>query len=88
MLLDRKFIDPIGLPERPLARNVVFAPSDHDSYAGSNFPGLVDTLFQIEKLTGAEEEEKWQEVAKQLSIITFFIDNAAAALQLPTNFHI
>ena len=65
----------------------MYAPSAHDSYAGSSFPGLVDTMFEIEKLTGDEEDARWEEVAKQLSIITFFIENAAASLQPPTLFH-
>ena len=65
----------------------MFAPSAHNSYAGSSFPGLVDTMFEIEKLTGDEKDAQWKEVAQQLAIVTFFIENAAASLKNPTMFH-
>ena len=67
-------------------RNVIFAPSAHNSYAGASFPGLVDTLFEIEKTTGEEKDKRWKDVALQLSAVTFFIENAASSLQPPVDF--
>ena len=64
----------------------MFAPSAHNSYAGSSFPGLVDTMFEIEKETGEEKQRRWDEVALQLSVVTFFINNAASSLQEPIDF--
>ena len=84
--LERAFINPSGLPGRPFTRNVIFAPSAHDSYAGSSFPGLVDTLFEIHKLTGEDFTERLEEVKKQFSIVTFHIQSAAALLQEYDNF--
>ena len=57
---------------------MILAPSQHDDYAGSTFPGIVDALFEIEKLTGAEETERWELVKKQLSVVTYFFLHAAA----------
>nr|XP_034326256.1 N-acetylated-alpha-linked acidic dipeptidase 2 [Crassostrea gigas] len=47
MLMERAFIDPEGLPGRPLARHIVFAESSTDSYSSATFPGLVDGMFEI-----------------------------------------
>ncbi|XP_062582887.1 putative N-acetylated-alpha-linked acidic dipeptidase, partial [Saccostrea cucullata] len=53
--LERAFIDPQGLPGRPLARHVLFAESSVNTYAGSSFPGLADGMFEIE---GSPDEQK------------------------------
>lgn len=86
--LERVFIDPAGVRGRPGSRHVLFAPSAHDSYASSAFPGLVDSLFRIETVEddAAEKAERWDEVKKQLSIVSFFVNSAAASLSSPTKF--
>ena len=84
--LERAFINPSGLPGRPFTRNVIFAPSAHNSYAGASFPGVVDTLFEIHKLTGEDFAKRLEEVKQQLSIVTFHIQSAAALLQDYDNF--
>ncbi|ELU09884.1 hypothetical protein CAPTEDRAFT_160163 [Capitella teleta] len=86
MDLERAFIDPLGLPDRPLTRNVVFAPSKHNSYAGSSFPGITDAMFEIEKKSGVEKQEQWRLVHKQLATVTFFIETAAASLHPATDY--
>lgn len=68
------------------ARNVAFASSAKNSYAGSSFPGIVDTLFEIEKLTGKELTDRWEDVKKQFAILTFRIQLAAAILQDMSSF--
>ena len=60
---------------------MIFAPSAHNNYAGSSFPGIVDTLFEINKLSGEEFTQRLEEVKKQMSIVTFHIQAAAAVLQ-------
>ena len=62
-------------------RHVVFAPSINNRYAGATFPALVDSMFEIHKATGVEENEKWEKVKKQLATITYFIHAAANNLK-------
>ena len=61
--------------------HVVFAPSIHNRYAGATFPGLVDSLFNIDKASGVEETERWDRVKQQLSVVTYFIHTAANQLK-------
>ena len=64
-------------------RNVVFAPSLRNQYAGSSFPGLTDALFEISR--DPDQEARWHEVSKQLAVVTYFIDTAAVSLQKPVD---
>ncbi|KAH9494444.1 Glutamate carboxypeptidase 2 [Bulinus truncatus] len=81
MLLERAFLEPEGLPGRPLKKHLIFAESDHDAYAGSSFPGLVDLLFQIDR-----EPERWEKVKQHFSVILQTIQSAGAMLRDVTNF--
>ncbi|XP_035675043.1 putative N-acetylated-alpha-linked acidic dipeptidase [Branchiostoma floridae] len=78
MYLERAFIEPEGLPGRPLARHVVVAPSKHNIYASSSFPGLQDALFAVNH--SADPDPAWETFKRQLSILTFTIDAAARTL--------
>ena len=62
-------------------RHVVFAPSSLDLYSGSSFPGLTDSLFQIERASGEEADERWRKVRQQLSTVTYFVHAAAKFLR-------
>ena len=64
-------------------RHVLFAPSVHNSYAGTTFPGLVDSLFGLDNST---DSAAWRLVEKQFSIVTFVIEAAAASLARPSEF--
>ncbi|CAL9683855.1 unnamed protein product [Knipowitschia caucasica] len=81
MYLERAFIDPLGLPDRPFYRHVIFAPSRHNKYAGESFPGIYDALFDIEN--AADPEKSWDEVKRQISIATFTVHAAAMTLTVP-----
>ena len=62
-------------------RNVVFAPAKHNSYAGSTFPGLTDSLYELDRAkTQEEESDKVEVVKKQLAILTYFIEAAATSI--------
>ncbi|XP_006871271.1 PREDICTED: N-acetylated-alpha-linked acidic dipeptidase 2 [Chrysochloris asiatica] len=78
MLLERAFIDPLGLPERPFYRHIIFAPSSHNKYAGESFPGIYDAMFDIENK--ADAGSAWTEVKKHISIAAFTIQAAAGTL--------
>ncbi|XP_052609046.1 N-acetylated-alpha-linked acidic dipeptidase 2 isoform X1 [Peromyscus californicus insignis] len=78
MLLERAFIDPLGLPGRQFYRHIIFAPSSHNKYAGESFPGIYDAMFDIENR--ADPHLAWAEVKKHISIAAFTIQAAAGTL--------
>ncbi|XP_043853797.1 LOW QUALITY PROTEIN: putative N-acetylated-alpha-linked acidic dipeptidase [Dromiciops gliroides] len=79
MLLERAFIDPLGLPGSPFYRHIIFAPSSHNKYAGEAFPGIYDALFDIENRE--DPSKAWAEVKKQISIAAFTVQAAAGSLK-------
>uniref|UniRef100_A0A9L0T4G8 Aminopeptidase NAALADL1 n=1 Tax=Equus caballus TaxID=9796 RepID=A0A9L0T4G8_HORSE len=76
MLLERAFIDPLGLPGR---QHIIFAPSSHNKYAGESFPGIYDAMFDIENK--ADPRSAWTEVKKHISVAAFTIQAAAGTLK-------
>lgn len=74
---ERAFIDPEGLPERRIYKHVIFAPSKYDSYSDNDFPGIVDTMSEIENNKAGD---KWEQLKQQVSIATFTIQSAANTL--------
>ncbi|XP_046927069.1 N-acetylated-alpha-linked acidic dipeptidase 2 isoform X2 [Lynx rufus] len=79
MLLERAFIDPLGLPGRQFYRHIIFAPSSHNKYAGESFPGIYDAMFDIENKE--DPQSAWTEVKKHISIAAFTIQAAAGTLK-------
>ncbi|NWX88303.1 NALD2 dipeptidase, partial [Nothoprocta ornata] len=79
MLIERAFIDPLGLLGRKFYRHVIFAPSSHNKYAGESFPGIYDALFDIE--SKADQRGAWEEVKRQISIAAFTVQAAAGTLK-------
>ncbi|XP_039110157.1 N-acetylated-alpha-linked acidic dipeptidase 2 isoform X3 [Hyaena hyaena] len=79
MLLERAFIDPLGLPGRRFYRHIIFAPSSHNKYAGESFPGIYDAMFDIENKE--DRQSAWTEVKKHISIAAFIIQAAAGTLK-------
>ncbi|XP_054433408.1 N-acetylated-alpha-linked acidic dipeptidase 2 isoform X2 [Pteronotus mesoamericanus] len=79
MLLERAFIDPLGLPGRKFYRHIIFAPSRHNKYAGESFPGIYDAMFDIENKP--DPRSAWREVKKHISIAAFTIQAAAGTLK-------
>lgn len=51
-LLERQFLFPAGLDDRPWFKHVVFAPGRWTGYAGATYPGLVES-FEDGNLTNA-----------------------------------
>ncbi|KAH0625213.1 hypothetical protein JD844_033484 [Phrynosoma platyrhinos] len=79
MLLERAFIDPLGLPGRQFYRHIIFAPSSRNKYAGESFPGIYDSLFDIDSRT--DQNKAWEEVKRQISIAAFTVQAAAGTLK-------
>jgi len=73
--LDRAFLDFTGIPGREKFRHVVFAPGKHDSYSGSGFPGVLDSIYE------AEHGASYEKVKKQLSVLCVHILAAANVLE-------
>nr|KAG5703745.1 hypothetical protein BaRGS_023034 [Batillaria attramentaria] len=76
MQLERAFLDPEGLPGRKDQKHVMFAPSQFDAYTDSSFPGIVDTMFEIENGEG-----QWEQLKQQVYIATYIIQSAASTLE-------
>ncbi|KAK3585560.1 hypothetical protein CHS0354_022970 [Potamilus streckersoni] len=74
--LERTFIDPEGVPGRPIYKHVMFAPSKFDSYTGSSFPGIVDTMFEIQH----NNASSWELLKQQVYVTTYTIQSAANSL--------
>nr|XP_060623135.1 N-acetylated-alpha-linked acidic dipeptidase 2-like [Anolis sagrei ordinatus] len=79
MLLERAFIDPLGLPGRQFYRHIIFAPSSHNKYAGESFPGIYDAMFDID--SRKDQNKAWDEVKRQISIAAFTVQAAAGTLK-------
>ena len=59
-------------------RHVITAPSLHDVYGNTAFPGITDALFDID--FDPDQVGRWNEVKRQYSIVIFHILSAAATL--------
>ncbi|XP_064646378.1 N-acetylated-alpha-linked acidic dipeptidase 2-like [Lineus longissimus] len=81
--VERAFINPEGLPGRPITRHVIFAPSKTNSYAGASFPGLVDSLFEIDT-----HPEQWKVFKKHLSVVIHLVRSAASMLNDVVEFYV
>ena len=81
MGVERVFVIPGGLPERPDTRHAIFAPAKFNAYGASAFPGISDLSFEIEKLTGQAKLDRWEEIKKHLSDLMIIVKSAAAYLK-------
>ena len=63
-------------------RHVVYGPAQYDSYAGSVFPGLMDSLYNIEKVPkySAESHSRWEQVKQEVARLSFTLEVAAATI--------
>jgi N-acetylated-alpha-linked acidic dipeptidase len=57
-LLERQFLFPGGLDNRPWFKHVVFAPGRWTGYAGATYPGLVES-FEDKNMTNAQ---RWSDI--------------------------
>lgn len=54
----------------------MFAPSQFDAYVDNSFPGIVDTIVQIQL-----GNDKWDQLKQQVYIATYTIQSAAFSLE-------
>ncbi|EXJ76832.1 glutamate carboxypeptidase II [Capronia epimyces CBS 606.96] len=60
-ILERQFLFPGGLDNRPWFKHVVFAPGRWTGYAGATYPGLVES-FEDRNITNAE---RWEHIIRE-----------------------
>lgn len=75
--LEKTFLNPEGLPGRPLYWHSIFAPSLHNSYASATFPGLHDVLIDA---VNNGTHSTWTLVKEELSNTIVAIEWAAQFL--------
>ena len=68
------------------SRHILLAESDEDTYSESSFPGLVDSMFEID--SAVNQTERWEIVKKHYSVILFTIQSAASTLRDVADFMI
>ena len=73
--VEKAFITAAGLPDQPMTRHVVFAPSVRNSYGTTSFPGITDLLAKENKT-----ETDWLEIKNQVSIVFKAISDATSAM--------
>lgn len=81
MALERLLIIPSGLPNRPLTRHAIFAPSQFDNYASQGFPGIADLFYKFDELTGAEKAAREEAMKRHLSQLTFILQSVTSFLK-------
>lgn len=72
MLMERAFLSPFGLPERPLLNHVLLAPSTLNGYVWDVFPGLRDLL----RTTNVSATD----VKEHMAAVTHHFNMSASAL--------
>jgi len=77
MLLERIFILPKGLPDRPEERHILFCPSKFNKYGSSALPGIGDLLHQYQTLNATAKEERFAQIRKHISDIMITFHQAA-----------
>lgn len=80
MLVERSFIDPKGLPDRPEYNHVITAPSKNNAYGGTAFAGLVDTLTAIKEASENDKKPLWRTFAQHLAAVTHCLNTGAKVL--------
>nr|XP_039266344.1 putative N-acetylated-alpha-linked acidic dipeptidase [Styela clava] len=79
MQFERAFIDKQGIEGRNDVSHVIYTPLLHNSYGAAAFPGLVDSMFEIE--SDPNQEARWDEVRRQYSILLYHIGSAASTVR-------
>lgn len=74
--LERAFIDPEGIPGKPMYKHIVYAPNEYDSYSDAFFPGIREAMWKIEN----ENADLWDLVKQQVSVATYTVMSAAQSL--------
>lgn len=83
MGVERAFIKPEGLYERPEIKHVLYAPFKYDKYSRAAFPGLLDLMYKIaytRRTDAAKVPKYWKMLQKHISDIAIIIRGASKIL--------
>lgn len=56
LLLERAFLDPVGLPQNPYKKHIVLSPAESPAYVDEMFPGITDEFMRFLDQLGAPED--------------------------------
>ncbi|KAI8565454.1 hypothetical protein RHMOL_Rhmol03G0260600 [Rhododendron molle] len=77
MMAERAFTDREGLSGRPWYKHLIYAPSKHDDYGSTHFPGIADA---IEKAKSLNTAESWHFVQHELWRVSRAVTHASLVL--------
>ncbi|XVE54176.1 hypothetical protein DITRI_Ditri03aG0059600 [Diplodiscus trichospermus] len=77
MMAERAFTDNDGLLGRPWFKHLIYAPSRHNKYGSSSFPGINDA---IEKAKDLNTAESWQLVQHEVWRVSRAVRHASLVL--------
>ncbi len=81
LLLDRIFIIPEGLPQRPASRHAIFNPGRFNHYGSSTFSGISDLVHEIDRLSCKKQLKRWELIKKHVSDLMIIVRSATSFLQ-------
>lgn len=84
MAVERAFIRPEGLHERPEVRNVLYAPFKYNKYSTVVFPGMLDLLKKISDTQRSDPNQTsqlWRTLQRHISDIAIALKSAANLLK-------
>jgi N-acetylated-alpha-linked acidic dipeptidase len=84
MGLERAFLKPEGLHERPEIKNLLYAPFKYDKYSTVVFPGMLDLMKKIaqtQRTNPTQVPQYWKLLRRHISDIAIAIRSATNLLQ-------
>jgi len=84
MGVERAFLKPEGLHERPEIRNLLYAPFKYDNYSTVVFPGMLDLMKKIKQTQPTDATkvpQYWKLLRRHISEITIAIRSATNLLK-------
>ena len=78
--VEKAFITAAGLPNQPITRHVIFAPSVNNAYGSASFPGITDLVAKESKT-----DQDWLDIKEQTSIAFKAISDATNTLKVDAN---
>jgi len=77
MMAERAFTDRDGLSGRPWYKHLVYAPSKHNDYGSTLFPGIAD---KIEEASSLNTADSWRSVQHELWRVSRAVTHASLVL--------
>lgn len=84
MGVERAFLKPEGLHERPEIKNLLYAPFKYDNYSTVVFPGMLDLMKKIKQTQPTDATkvpQYWKLLRRHISDITIAIRSATNLLK-------